>query len=498
MWYASSICYHTCSILHFPAPLIPSTIFRRSNTTQCSTLKSKFPNQVFLPGSSDYEHDQLEYWTLQQTQLRPSCRLLPETVVHVRYFLDVAIQFNTTLALVSGGHSSNVGASNIQDGITIDLAALSDIELAQDTQSVWLRPGAKWSDVYATLESEGLTVAGGRVGHVGVGGYVLGGGFSWFANQEGWTCDSVIEFEVLTPDLEILYVSSESYADLFWALKGSLGAFGIVTRLRMKTFPNTGFYGGAISFDEDAIPSIFAALKESANNAETELATAGYLSFGYAAALGEWIYNAYLINTANTSNSAAIGDFLMVPNKGHTLRHMTPRESANEIAQSNPLGFRRSKFTLTMLPTMEAMQAVNSLTRDFALDMQLKDEEFFGVTHQPLTVPHLRKQSNIFQILTADYGPLLLVSVELWWKDSSKDERYEREMRGLYEDGLGFGLGWMRVLHMWMYPNYAASWQDALSKGRLGEETMQRLQRVREKYDPDNVWKRLVPGIWHV
>lgn len=454
---------------------------------------------MLLPGTPEYDADQIAYWSVQQTELHPRCRFLPQTALDVRDALHLAETFNISVALVSGGHSSNQGASNIASGITIDLALLSSVEIAEDNQSVWIGPGARWSDVYASLEPYNLTVAGGRVGHVGVGGYVLGGGFSWHANREGWSCDSVLEFSVVTPDLEILQASAYSHADLFWALKGSLGAFGVVTDIKMKTIPNFGFYGGAISYDEDALLALYAALKEMPKNTEIDPDTSGYLSFAYSAKTAGWVHNAYLINTANSSTSPAIGNFLMIPNKGHNLRHMTPKESADEIAASNPLSFRRSKFTLTILPTTEAMQLVHDFVKGFAGDMQLSDDELLGVTYQPLTVPHLHQQDNIFSnVLTADYGPLMLISVELWWKDDDKDAYYEKEFRGLYEDGLAFGLGWMLVLHAWAYPNYAASWQEPLSRWRLGNESWTRLQEVTERYDPQEVWRRLVPGIWHI
>lgn len=406
---------------------------------------------------------------------------------------------NASIAVVSGGHSSNEGASNIDDGLTIDLAVFSNVTLSEDREWVWIGSAARWTDVYAELQTHGLTVAGGRVGHVGAGGYVLGGGFSWHANQHGWSCDSVTDFEVVTPALEILWVNATSHAELFWALKGSLGAFGIVTGMRMKTIPDLGFYGGGVAYEEDALAAVLAALKIMANDAETDLATAGYLSFGFLAKYQEWSRVAYLINTANSSTSPSMDNFLMIPQIHQNLRYMTPKESADEIAASNPLGFRRSKFTFTILPTMEAMKGIYGHVKAFARDMQFEDDELLGVTYQPLTVPHLQKQDNIFAgMLTADYGPLLLVSVDLWWKDASKDAFYEKEFRGLCEDGFMYGLGWMRVLHAWFYPNYAASWQQPLEAWRLGRETFDRMTAIREKYDSGDVWRGLVPGIWHI
>lgn len=370
----------------------------------------------------------------------------------------------------------------------MDLAAFSGIRVSEDKSSVLIGPAARWSDVYAALEPCGLTVAGGRAGHGGVGGYVLGGGFSWYANQQGWACDSVTDFGIVTPGLGFLWVNATWYEDLFWELKGYLGAFGIVTEMRMKTIPSVGFYGGAVSYEEEALPAVFAALKHMTNTAETDLATSGYLSCAYVGSMQEWIYNAYLINTANSSASPAMRNFLMIPNKGHTLRNTTPRESADEIATSNPLGLRRLKFSLTILPTMEAMKLVHDFVHQFAEDMQLGDDELLGASYQPLTVPHLQHQDNIFDdYLTADYGPLLLVSVDLWWKEESKSAIYEKEFRALCEDGIVYGLSWMLVLHGGVYPDYAAAWQEPLSQRALGEKTMSRLREVREKYDPEDV-----------
>jgi hypothetical protein len=394
-----------------------------------------------------------------------------------------------------------VNASNIDHGITIDLSALSNITVSEDRASVWLGPAATWSEVYAALEPHGLTVPGGRVGHVGVGGYVLGGGFSWYANTHGWSCDNVLEFVVVTPDHRILQVNRSAHTDLFWALKGSLGAFGVVTAIRMQTIRNAGFYGGGVSYDDEALPAVYAGLKRVAYKSETDPNTFGYFSSGYSSSQKEWSHNVYLINTANISESSTNGDFRMIPNKGHKQRHMSPRQSADEIAGSNPLGYRRSKFTITTLPIIKIMNLTHQYVRDFVEDgLKLTSDEFFGITFQPISVPHLQAQGqNIFSDrLRPEWGPLLLISIELWWKDPARDGFFENEMKGLCEDGLEFFFKWELVLHPWVYPNYAASWQDALSVERLGKDFEQSLAGVRQSYDPQNLWERMMPGIWHV
>lgn len=405
---------------------------------------------------------------------------------------------NSSIAIVSGGHSSNKGASNIDDGLTIDLSLLNEVTLADTKEAVHLGPGAIWSDVYQELETYSLTVAGGRVGHVGVGGYVLGGGFSWYANQVGWTCDAVLEFQVVTPDGVILTVNEHHHGDLLWALKGSLGAFGIVTRIKMETIKTSGFYGGVVSYDEEALPAVFAALQELMRNSEMNPSTTGYLSLGYNASSQDWVYNAYLINTALDTHSPTIGNFLRIPNRGHNIRRMSPRESADEMAESNPLRLRRAKLTLTVLPTFEVMQGILQLVQESTESFRAGEDAFLGVTYQPLTVQHLDQHDNVFnESLTTAYGPLLLISVEMWWKDPSRDKYLEEDLWDLW-DVMEWGFAMGRALHTWVYPNYAAAWQEPFVEWRVGNQTLERLKSVSEKYDPEEVWEKLVPGIWHV
>lgn len=409
--------------------------------------------------------------------------------------LEVIVQRNVSIAIESGGHSSNIGASNIGGGITIDLAKFNIITLTDHDQAVWIGSAARWSDVYAYLERRGLTVSGGRVGHIGVGGYVLGGGFSWFANQLGWTCDTVLEFELITPERRLLHARKDWNDDLFWALKGSLGAFGLVTGIKLPTLPNRHVHGGPISYDARQAPQLFDVLNNLNVNAEDDLSSQGYLSFGWQPSRANIGYTAYLMDTNGRDSSSAFENFTSLRNIHNGLRKMTIKQSAEEIARSNPLGYRRAKFTLTAKSSVEAMGTVHETFRDFiaAYKNDFEREDMLGVTIQPLTIPHLAAADNIFS-LSAEQGPMLLISVELWWEDASRDEVFDDHSKELWARMVQ-GLGDEHWLP-WLYPNYAATWQEPFSKGSMPHEARDMLGRVREKYDPDGVWRRLVPGIW--
>ncbi|KAK4545975.1 hypothetical protein LTR36_002539 [Oleoguttula mirabilis] len=460
----------------------------------CIKLQQFFPGQVFFPDDTLYKHAQSRYWSTQQGELQPPCRLLPKNAQDVHTaVLSLGAQ-NISFAFASGGHSSVTSASNIADGVAIDLSSLSDIELVDDNNAAWLGVGAHWADVYAALEPSGLVVSGGRVADVGVGGYVLGGGFSWFANQYGWTCDSAIEFEVITPDAQHLHVNVDDHKDLFWALKGSLGAFGVVIRIKVPTIRNRAVYGGAISYSQEHMPVLFDALVGLSKRAKDDLHTQGYVSFGWSEKVRAMGTSAYLVNTRSGEPSAAFHTFQQIPHIGSSLREMSLRESAEEIGKSNLYGFRRSKFTLTTNCDAHTMQLMHRLCRQANDATQFGEEDMMGVTFQPLTVPHLQAQSNIFNA-PAEGSPLLLVSVEVWWSDASQDHYFEQRTQDLHSV-LTAALRRANALRAFVYPNYAARWQNPFEG--IGVERTQKLVAIKQRYDAKDIWRRLVPGIWHV
>jgi FAD/FMN-containing dehydrogenase len=99
-------------------------------------------------------------------------------------------------AVKSGGHATFAGASNIDGGMTIDLINLNKVDVSQDGTETSVGPGNTWYDVYSKLEVLCLSVIGGRVSAIGVGGFTLGGGISFFSGRYGWGCDNVNTYEV--------------------------------------------------------------------------------------------------------------------------------------------------------------------------------------------------------------------------------------------------------------------------------------------------------------
>ena len=140
------------------------------------------------------------------------------------------------LAVRGGGHSV-AGTAVCDDGIVIDLSAMRAVSVDPVERIAHVQGGALWGDVDHETQVHGLATTGGIVSHTGVGGVALGGGIGWLMRKHGLTVDNVVEAEVVTADGEIIRASAGDHPDLFWALRGGGGNFGVVTSFRFALHP---------------------------------------------------------------------------------------------------------------------------------------------------------------------------------------------------------------------------------------------------------------------
>lgn len=133
--------------------------------------------------------------------------------------------------------------------MTVDLSRLDELSLSEDRTITRVGAGNRWINVYEYLTPENLSVLGGRVAEVGVGGFTLGGGISFFSNRYGWALDGVRSYELVSGQGEVLQVDSENFPDLFWALRGGGNNFGVVTLFDLDTFPQSDMWGGVTYSD---------------------------------------------------------------------------------------------------------------------------------------------------------------------------------------------------------------------------------------------------------
>jgi len=193
-------------------------------------------------------------------------------VSDVQRVIEVARACGYELAVRSGGHSI-VGHSTTDGGIVIDLRSMSKIEIDEAERTAWVETGANALEFTEATTRHGLVVGFGDSGSVGVGGITLGGGIGFLVRKLGLTIDSLLGAEVVTADGRHLRVDAERHPDLFWAIRGGGGNFGVVTRLHFRLHELRQFTGGILVLP--ATPETIAGFVDASLSAPEALSTIG-------------------------------------------------------------------------------------------------------------------------------------------------------------------------------------------------------------------------------
>ena len=280
------------------------------------TLRDSLTGQVLTPEDEGY----LVGATVAHGPGSPLVVIRPADAADVATAVGVARDEGLELSIRSGGHDS-LGRSTNDGGIVVDLRSIADITVEGDL--VTIGGGAVWGDVAAALAPHGLAISSGDTKSVGVGGLTLGGGVGWFVRHWGLAIDSLVSADVVLADGRIVTASETEEPDLFWAIRGGGGNFGVVTRFTFRAHPlPNGVVAGAIDLAPDAdLVAAFSGWRDSMRTAPDEL-TAMYLGFP---SFGEGIPPVSQIAFVWASDdldaaTAAIEPLLAIPGvTGHTI-----------------------------------------------------------------------------------------------------------------------------------------------------------------------------------
>jgi len=192
-----------------------------------------FQGELITPADDGYDAAR-RLWN-GMIDKRPDLILRPATVQDVVLAVKVARENGIAPAVRGGGHSVS-GRAMSDGGITIDLRNLREVSVDLETKQVQVGGGCLLGDVDAATGPHGLIVPAGIMSETGVAGLSLGGGIGWFSRKHGLTCDNFVSLQVVLASGEVVEASETSHPDLFWALKGGGGTFGIVTRFTYQAY----------------------------------------------------------------------------------------------------------------------------------------------------------------------------------------------------------------------------------------------------------------------
>ncbi|HEV7277238.1 MAG TPA: FAD-binding oxidoreductase [Devosiaceae bacterium] len=210
---------------------------------QIEMLDAALKGRVVTPGHAEY--DALRAVTLGNFDRRPAAVIRVANAADVAAVLNFARGSALEVAVRSGGHST-CGHSGSEGGLVIDLRDLNDIEIDTAAEAAWAGAGLTAGEVTAAVEKHGLIVGFGDSATVGIGGLTLGGGIGYLVRKYGLTIDSLLAAEVVTAAGDILVADEGNHPELFWALRGGGGNFGVVTRLKYRLYPLPAFTGGPL------------------------------------------------------------------------------------------------------------------------------------------------------------------------------------------------------------------------------------------------------------
>ncbi|KAL4976059.1 hypothetical protein BDW66DRAFT_159987 [Aspergillus desertorum] len=440
-----------------------------SSSSLCTELAKLLPGKVFFPSSSTYASSESSYFARQEQEIHPACIVTPSTAADV----GIAVQRlanlpNSTFAIRSGGHSSNPGAANAPNGVTLDLTELDTITINPDSGTVSVGSGLSWQEVYDMLGRHGLVALGGRTGIVGVGGLLTG---------------------VVLASGAIVDANNTHNAPLFAALKGGQNNFGVVTRFDLATFPQDDYWGGAIQYPASADEAQLTAFRMFMNStvdpyAEVEQSFLFNASASPADLEGRYyssnnlFYTRPVVSVDDTVLRVFTSSNIHEPQGYNSMRVSNLSDFARELSQFQPVGRYTIYATTTFRLSATILQQVHALWRSFTTAQpQSNVSDLLSVlTFQ--TLPPIVPSSHNSLGFPPNSHPeknLVLVLVSNYWSDVTDSSALHDGTRALIEDidALAKSEG---LEERFRYMNYAAAWQDVVAG--YGEESVRELWRI--------------------
>jgi FAD/FMN-containing dehydrogenase len=233
-----------------------------------SPLAEEIGGQIITPEHPSYDRARTVFNAAFDR--RPAMIVRVADAGDVARVIMLARDSGLPLAVRGGGHSA-AGHGSVEDGIVLDLSAMRALEIDPERRTAWAETGLTAGEYTAAAGAFGLATGFGDMGSVGIGGITLSGGIGFLVRKHGLTIDDLLAADVVTADGELLRVDDENHADLFWAIRGGGGNFGVATRLQYRLHEVGTVVGGMLLLP--ATPDVIASFIAAAEAAPDELST---------------------------------------------------------------------------------------------------------------------------------------------------------------------------------------------------------------------------------
>lgn len=231
-------------------------------------FKSNLRGHLILPNDTDYDENRKVYNAMinKFPALIAKCVDVADVMASVNFGRE-----NNLLVAVRGGGHNGGGLGICDDGLVIDLSGLKNVRVDTKSKTVRVGGGNTWGEVDHATYPFGLAVPAGIISSTGVGGLTLGGGVGHLSRKHGLTIDNLLEADMVLADGSFVTVSKDQNSDLFWAIRGGGGNFGIITSFLFQAHDVKTVYGGPVFWEIDKTPEVMKWYHEFIQNADEDL-----------------------------------------------------------------------------------------------------------------------------------------------------------------------------------------------------------------------------------
>ena len=242
--------------------------------TALNQLRSRVGDRVVGPEDPGWDEARRP-WNLSVDQ-HPAAVAMPESTQDVVAVVDIAREHGLRVAPQGTGHGAQPRAS-LEGSVLVDMSRMNSVEIDPERRLARLQAGAQWQHVVGPAAEHGLAGLSGSAPDVCVTGYALGGGAGWMLRRYGLAANAIRGAEVVTADGREIRADAGSEPDLFWALRGGGGSFGVVTALELELFPVRELYGGVLFWPQERAAEVLEAWREWATGVPEEMTSLGRL-----------------------------------------------------------------------------------------------------------------------------------------------------------------------------------------------------------------------------
>ncbi|WP_016698311.1 FAD-binding oxidoreductase [Actinoalloteichus spitiensis] len=357
-----------------------------------ATLRAEVAGRVLLPEDPEFAATTTGFQTYGPH--RPDIAVVAATTADVRAAVRVAADHDLPVGVLNSGHGV---PPRYTGGLLVVTRELAGVRVDPGRRAAWIEAGASWSAVIEAAGAHGLAPLSGSTPHVGAVGYTLGGGLGLLARRFGYAADHVRAIELVTADGTSRAVTAQSHPDLFWALRGGGGNFGVVTGMEIDLVPVATLYGGGLFYDTPLVAAALRAWRDWTATAREEITTSvALVPFPDVDGVPDALRGRHVLHVRIAAAlDAAAGDEAIAP-----LRAVGPRllDAVGELPYTDsaticsdptePMGYQTANLFLDELPDHALNAVLDRVGPDSPSPQVLEIRHLGGALRRPPAEPN--------------------------------------------------------------------------------------------------------------